>query len=40
MLKRSRVGAGKKPTTWRTLVDVLRQSQLVAEAGAIEVYFQ
>ena len=32
-------GTGRKPTTWRTLVDVLRQSQLATQALAIETYF-
>ena len=30
---------GRKPTTWRTLVGVLRQSQLATQADAIETYF-
>ena len=29
-------GTGKKPTTWRTLVGVLRKSQLATQADAIE----
>ena len=33
-------GTGRKPTTWRTLVGVLRQSQLATQAGAIETYFK
>ena len=32
-------GTGRKPTTWRTLVDVLRQCQLAAQADAIDAYF-
>ena len=31
-------GTGRKPTTWRTLVDVLRQCQLAAQADAIDAY--
>ena len=31
-------GTGRKPTTWRTLVDVLRQCQLTAQADAIDAY--
>ena len=31
-------GTGRKPTTWRTLVGVLRQSQLARQADAIETY--
>ena len=29
-------GTGRKPTTWMTLVDVLRQCQLAAQADAID----
>ena len=29
-------GTGRKPTTWRTLVDVFRQCQLAAQADAID----
>ena len=32
-------GTGRKPTTWRILVGVLRQSQLATQADAIETYF-
>ena len=32
-------GTGRKPTTLRTLVGVLRQSQLAPQADAIESYF-
>ena len=32
-------GTGSKPITWRTLVDVLRECQLAAQADAIDVYF-
>ena len=31
-------GTGRRPTTWRTLVGVLRQSQLATQADAIETY--
>ena len=31
-------GTGRKPTTWRTLVGVLRQSQLATQADAIEAW--
>ena len=31
-------GTGRKPTTWRTLVGVLRQSQLATQADKIEAY--
>ena len=31
-------GTGRKPTTWRTLVDALRQCQLAAQADAIDAY--
>ena len=31
-------GTGRKPTTWKTLVDVLRQCQLAAQADAIDAY--
>ena len=31
-------GTGRKPTTWRTLVGALRQSQLASQADAIETY--
>ena len=31
-------GTGRKPTTWRTLVGVLRQCQLAAQADAIDAY--
>ena len=31
-------GTGRKPTTWRTLVGVPRQSQLATQADAIETY--
>ena len=33
-------GTGRKPTTWRTLVGVIRQSQLATQADAIEHFFQ
>ena len=29
-------GTGRKPSSWRTLVDVLRQCQLAAQADAID----
>ena len=32
-------GTGRKPTTWRTLVDVLRQCQLAAQADVINVFW-
>ena len=32
-------GTGRKPTTWRTLVDVLRECKLAAQADAIDAYF-
>ena len=33
-------GTGRKPTTWRTLVGVLRHSQLATQADAIEHFCQ
>ena len=36
ILQRWIAGEGKRPTTWRTLVDVLRQCQLIAQADAIQ----
>ena len=32
-------GTGRKPTTWRTLVHVLRECQLAAQADAIDAYY-